>query len=73
MFEPNSIKSLLTRRHSAKIQNQPEGKIESIKTFDPDYDSIVETKIMIKGMLMMMKILTIKLTPSGNGENIRRP
>ena len=50
MFEPNSIKSLLTRRQSAKIQQKMSPEPEKpIKTYDPDYESLLDTRMMIKG------------------------
>ena len=51
MFEPNSIKSLLTRRQSAKVQQKmPSDPEKPPKALDPDYESLIDTKIMIKGI-----------------------
>ena len=60
MFEPNSIRSLLSRKQSARL-SKPNGEEEKVtRVYDPEYEVLVENKLLLKGKFSIMKISIIK-------------
>ena len=69
MFQPHSVRGLLSRRNVSRIQDDS----NDIQTNgDPDLESIVETKLIIKGLHSISQISIIKLKGFGNGETIKK-
>ena len=60
MFEPNSIRSLLSRKQSARL-SKPNGEEEKVtRVYDPEYEVLIENKLLLKGKFSIMKISIIK-------------
>lgn len=63
MFQPNSIRSLLNKRASSRAGSATSGTADSAplpRAIDSDYDAIVQTKIMIKGIPAPIQTSIIK-------------
>lgn len=64
MFQPHSVRGLLSRRNVSRIQEDP-ADLQS--NGDPDLESMVEAKLFIKGGTCLTQTSTIKLKTSDNG------
>jgi hypothetical protein len=70
MFQPHSVRGLLSRRNVSRIQDDP-ADLQS--NGDPDLELVVETKLFIKGGPYPTQTSIIKSKTFGNGATINAP
>ncbi len=71
MFQPHSIRGLISRRNNSRINEDSSAELPNNK--DPDLESVIEAKLIIKGTSPQTKISNIKSMTFASGENIKRP